>query len=104
MLANQLTVNSADRILAPAIETVISSRFNKLMEVVKTNEDSFATETNDLINQDLDNDGITDYDELTNFKTDPNYPDSDDDSITDGVEVLFYLQIHWLQIYKNILS
>lgn len=86
ILANKIALNLDEIELAPAIETVINSRFAKLMGMVKVNEDLFATETNNLIKQDSDNDGLSDYDELTNFLTDPANPDSDYDSIIEGVE------------------
>lgn len=38
--------------------------------------------------QDSDNDGVSDYDEVTLFKTDPFSADSDSDGFTDGAEVL----------------
>jgi hypothetical protein len=37
---------------------------------------------------DLDNDGITDYDEVNIYRTDPNDPDTDHDGFFDGAEIL----------------
>ena len=37
--------------------------------------------------RDLDQDGLTNYEELVLFETDPNDPDSDDDGFNDGFEV-----------------
>jgi hypothetical protein len=36
---------------------------------------------------DTDNDGLSDWDELNTYGTDPNNPDTDGDGLTDGVEV-----------------
>ena len=36
--------------------------------------------------RDLDQDGLTNYEELVLFETDPNDPDSDDDGYSDGIE------------------
>lgn len=40
------------------------------------------------VTRDSDNDGITDYDERTIYKTDPNNADTDKDGFVDGLEVL----------------
>ena len=44
--------------------------------------------TENKISQDTDNDGITDYDEVTLYKTNPMQPDSDADGFNDGAEIL----------------
>ena len=36
---------------------------------------------------DTDNDGLSDWDEINTYGTDPNNPDTDGDGLTDGVEV-----------------
>lgn len=40
--------------------------------------------------KDTDGDGLTDEDEVTKYKTDPNNPDTDGDGLSDGQEVLVY--------------
>lgn len=44
----------------------------------------------DLRKQDSDGDGLSDYDEINIYKTDPNNPDTDGDGLTDYQEVMVY--------------
>lgn len=70
----------------------IDQKINEL--VVRTEED--IRRANELISQrtgvaaetDTDGDGITDFDEITLFKTNPKVADSDGDGFTDGAEIL----------------
>ena len=41
----------------------------------------------DPLNPDTDDDGLTDYDEVTTYKTNPLNPDTDDDKVDNGTEV-----------------
>jgi len=43
-----------------------------------------------LLNIDIDEDGLTDYDEINIYRTNPNNPDTDGDGINDGNEVKFW--------------
>ena len=44
--------------------------------------------TKDAVAKDTDRDGITDFDEVTLYKSDPKVADSDNDGFTDGAEIL----------------
>lgn len=46
-----------------------------------------------LMTADTDGDGLTDYDELTVYGSDPHSPDSDDDGLIDGWEASFGLSL-----------
>ena len=56
-------------------------------DVIKTDK-LIAERTNKEASTDSDNDGITDYDEVTLYKTDPFVADSDNDGFIDGAEIL----------------
>jgi len=88
IIASTIAQNNNDNTLAPAIETILQTRFSKLTEMIKPLEDKLVTQTNTLIKQDSDSDGITDFDEITNLFTDPTSPDTDQDGVIDGVEII----------------
>jgi len=46
-----------------------------------------STKTIPALDIDMDNDGLTDYEEVNVYNTDPMDADSDDDTISDGIEV-----------------
>jgi hypothetical protein len=55
------------------------------------NESPFSNEvTYDLSKIDTDGDGLSDWDEISVYKTDPNRADTDGDGLTDGQEVMTY--------------
>jgi len=88
LLASKIAEDTSDLTLAPAVETILLARFSRLTNIIEPLEDKLIVETNTLIKQDSDNDGISDYDELTNFFTNPTSPDTDQDGVIDSVEVL----------------
>jgi hypothetical protein len=70
------------------VKTVIALRFRELKQAVTEEESTFALETNGLSARDTDFDGISDYDELSNFNTNYKSADTDLDGVLDSVELL----------------
>lgn len=66
----------------------ISSYLEDLINRADRIEVMVKERTQDKISQDTDQDGITDYDEVALYKTDPTRPDTDNDGFNDGAEVL----------------
>ena len=73
--------------IAEQIAFVINLKFESLLEKVAKYE-GILKERAELIAKDTDNDGITDFDEVNLYKTNPNSPDTDSDGITDGIEIV----------------
>ncbi len=76
------------RYLNSALETVFLNRLDILLSQIEQKELQLKQSSNNLIARDTDYDGISDYDELINFKTNPSVADTDQDGIIDGVEVI----------------
>jgi hypothetical protein len=63
-------------------------RFGDIKKRITTFEELRKTASNSESATDKDGDGITDYDESFLFGTDPEQPDSDNDGVTDGIEIM----------------
>jgi hypothetical protein len=70
------------------IELLVQERLRVIKERVDTFEDLRRARLAETASQDSDGDGISDIDEVTVYKTDPNNPDSDGDTFLDGVEIV----------------
>jgi hypothetical protein len=77
-----------NRLFAKELEVSLETELNDLIQKVQTFEAirKERTETDSTI--DTDGDGISDFDEITLYKTDPNQADSDNDGFTDGAEII----------------
>ncbi len=60
---------------------------NSLERVIKRNEEIISDRAGDAVFEDSDSDGISDYDEINIYKTDPFSADTDGDGFTDGIEI-----------------
>ncbi|HMO78241.1 MAG TPA: hypothetical protein PKA42_03845 [Candidatus Paceibacterota bacterium] len=89
-LAKQIASSGKDDTQISAVETIILARLANLVSLVNLAEDRLTSETNTLISQDADSDGITDYDEITNYFTNPSSPDSDQDGVIDSIEIITF--------------
>lgn len=70
------------------IQNTTKDKTNKKTEENKITEaEKITEEKNKLKNIDSDNDGISDYDEIYIYKTNPNITDSDNDGLTDKEEI-----------------
>jgi hypothetical protein len=74
--------------LSDNIELELRTRISDLaarsntFEALRTEKSAGATKV------DTDQDGISDFDEINQYKTNPNIPDSDNDGVSDGVEII----------------
>lgn len=66
----------------------IDKRFASLQNRIEVFEDLRRNSNDGLTAMDSDEDGISDFDEKALFKTDPNNPDTDEDGILDGIEIM----------------
>jgi hypothetical protein len=80
-------------ITEPVIEAVVPVTDDNIV----TNETEINNETNgseteiiDDRNRDSDGDGLTDWEEINVYRTDPLNPDTDSDGLTDWAEVMIY--------------
>ena len=68
--------------------TLLASRFESIGNRVAETEQRIADDARSLTTGDTDSDGLADFDELANLKTDPAKADSDLDGVLDSVEVI----------------
>jgi hypothetical protein len=65
----------------------VNEAIKKVEEKVAATNKLFEERTNEKITQDSDDDGVTDYDEVSLFNTNPFSADSDSDGFLDGIEI-----------------
>lgn len=68
--------------------TQIEEDLSRIEKNIETSEKIIRERVGIEITKDTDGDGITDYDEIHLYNTDPRSADSDGDNFTDGVEIL----------------
>jgi|GEM_PF-6153028 len=84
-------VSEADPRVAKRLREVRQStrkRVENLEVVIREKEKKISERVDDKALKDFDHDGISDYDEVNIYGTDPTSPDSDNDGYTDGAEIL----------------
>lgn len=81
-------LKTSDRVSTEALGKELDERFDSLQERIRTFEELRRSRNNNQTAKDTDGDGISDFDEEALFKTDPENPDSDEDGVLDGVEIL----------------
>lgn len=74
--------------LADDAEKILTERFEILKKRVDTFEELRRTASNNETSADTDKDGISDFDEQNLYNTDPRLPDTDNDGVQDGVEIM----------------
>lgn len=77
-----------DEIVSQATAGKVAARLTSLRNRIDTFEELRRSKSDAATAVDSDNDGISDVDERTLFKTDPDNPDTDEDGVTDGVEIM----------------
>ncbi len=87
-LVTKATTDTRTKDISDAVDKQLINEFERLQEQVERHEDILKKRTNDVIIRDTDNDGITDFDEVSLYNTDPNNPDTDNDGIQDGIEIM----------------
>ncbi len=70
------------------IEKIANQQIEKVKEKIVVTENILKSRTDNKISKDADLDGISDYDEVTIYSTDPKNPDTDEDGVLDGVEIM----------------
>lgn len=88
-LANEKkTIIEANAGATDGVSREIDKRFASLQNRIEVFEDLRRNSNDGLTAIDSDEDGISDFDEKALFKTDPNNPDTDEDGVTDGIEIM----------------
>lgn len=70
------------------VDTALSTRFEELQKRIETFEKLRRVASNESSSADIDADGISDFDELNLYGTNHEKPDSDNDGVTDGIEIM----------------
>jgi len=73
---------------ASELDEALEQEFARLTKRVETFEILLRDRSGQSSSVDADNDGLSDYDEVTLYGTDPNLFDSDGDGIPDGAEIM----------------
>jgi hypothetical protein len=87
-IITDILTNSSMNYLADDADKILTERFDALKKRVDTFEELRRTASNGETSHDTDKDGISDFDEQNLYSTDPNLPDTDNDGIQDGVEIM----------------
>jgi hypothetical protein len=70
------------------IERLMSLEINRIKEKIEITDNIIKARTNNKIAYDGDLDGISDYDEVTIYNTNPKEVDTDSDGVIDGIEIM----------------
>lgn len=84
----EVSGESPDAAFRKKLEERIAQDFERFEKNIETTERILKDRVGEEIARDSDRDGITDYDEVHLYNTDPFAADSDGDSFTDGAEIL----------------
>ncbi len=74
--------------LVKRVKEYLGSMNTELREKTERNETIIKERVGDAITKDTDKDGLSDYDEVSIYKTDPLVADTDNDGYIDGAEIL----------------
>ncbi len=85
---NRLPDSNSREELTQTIDTHLSEMITALQEVIEHNESFIRERVGDALKNDSDNDGVTDYDEVNIYSTNPYTSDSDGDGYSDGSEIM----------------
>ncbi len=70
------------------IERLVTVEIDRIKQKIETTENIIKARTNNKSARDSDLDGISDYDEVTIYQTNPKEVDSDTDGVIDGIEIM----------------
>jgi len=87
-LLSQALNDERDRLFAKELEMSLGEELDALINKVQTFETIRKDRTDQDSSTDTDGDGISDFDEINLYSTDPALADSDNDGFTDGAEII----------------
>jgi hypothetical protein len=87
-LVNDVLLDSSLNNLGDDIDASLKSRFEELQKRIETFEELRRVASQKSSSADTDSDGISDFDEINLYRTNPEIPDSDNDGVNDGVEIM----------------
>lgn len=87
-IMNQVLQDPNLNSLGDDIDTVLNDRFADIKRRIDTFEELRRTATERATAIDRDGDGISDFDEINLYQTDPDKADTDSDGVTDGIEIM----------------
>lgn len=87
-LVAEVLANPSLSILGDDIDAALSTRFEELQKRIETFEELRRVASDESSSADTDSDGISDFDEFNLYRTNAEEPDSDNDGVTDGVEIM----------------
>ena len=87
-LVAEVLANPSLSILGDDVDTALTTRFEELQKRIETFEELRRVASNESSSADTDADGISDFDEFNLYRTNAEEPDSDNDGVTDGVEIM----------------
>ena len=87
-LVEEAVTTSDNEVTASDLDQSLLDEFSRLKERVETFENLLRDRTAQQSTVDLDADGISDYDEVTLYKTSPTSFDTDNDGVSDGAELM----------------
>lgn len=87
-ILNDILTDQSINYLADDAEKVLDERFAILEKRVSTFEELRRAASDSKTSVDTDKDGISDFDEQNLYNTNPEFPDTDNDGIQDGVEIM----------------
>jgi len=70
------------------LDSELNDEFTRLQNSIEKYEKIITERSGELTSKDTDKDGISDFDESVLYNTNVNNPDSDNDGILDGVEII----------------
>lgn len=87
-IANEVKSYTGEANTLPNIKSILALRFKDMQSVVSDAERNVSIKSNSLTSRDSDSDGVSNYDEVINFNTNPDLVDTDNDGVIDSVEVI----------------
>jgi hypothetical protein len=87
-IVEEVLADKTVNFLADDVERILEERFTILEKRVATFEELRKTASNNESSIDTDKDGVSDVDEKTLYNTDPTLPDTDNDGVLDGIEIM----------------
>lgn len=88
IIVHDVLLDSTLSDLGDDVDTILQERFVDIKNRIDTFEELRRTATERASAFDRDRDGISDFDEANLYQSDPDKSDTDNDGVTDGIEVM----------------